>query len=236
MKKPDAFSFSIPADPEGIPLSGSSAERLLIDQLKASGGLRKDTLWNLVCFYNRSGRVKEGRSCVDRLFRLERSAEKRAACLFALGQLMEKQADYAAAAGNYAEALRRHPKELHLLYFIHNNLGYSFNQLGRYREAEPCLRTALGIDPNRSNAYKNLGLCCQGLGRHVEAARWFVAATTVNALDPRSLGHLEDLLRSHPEVLADDPELRNRLAEVREAVAYAGEFGRLWKEQRRRRN
>jgi len=58
-------------------------------------------------------------------------------------------------------------------------------------------------DPNRPNAYKNLGLSLAGQGQYCEAAQCFVAATQVNAADPRAFHLLMDLLKNRPELEYD---------------------------------
>jgi tetratricopeptide (TPR) repeat protein len=105
-------------------------------------------------------------------------------------------------------------------YFVYNNLGYSLVRLGRFLEAEEGCRQAIEIDPQRPNAFKNLGLALQGQGRHAEAAQCFVKATQVNASDARSLRHLESLLADHAEL---EFEFSQALAACRAAVKIAAE-------------
>ena len=76
----------------------------------------------------------------------------------------------------YRQALSMEPTSSLLWYFIHNNLGFSLNQLGRFEEGETCCRRAIGINAQRSNGHKNLGLSLQGQGRYREAAESLLAS------------------------------------------------------------
>jgi tetratricopeptide (TPR) repeat protein len=138
-----------------------------------------------------------------------------------LGQLGEKTGDYEDAAKHYLRGLEAGPVDTHTRYFLRNNLGYTLNQLERFAEAEPLLRESIQVDPERTNAYKNLGLCLWGLERHVEAAVSFIDATSVNAADARSLGHLEQLSGEHPEIANSIPDFDTLLSACRGAVAVA---------------
>ena len=95
------------------------------------------------------------------------------------------------------------PERNHAWYFIHNNLGYSLNQLGQFAEGEKCCRDAIEINPSRPNAHKNLGIALAGLGQYREAAEAFINATYNNAGDTRSFGLLKKLLQEHPELEFD---------------------------------
>ena len=103
-------------------------------------------------------------------------------------------------------------------YFIHNNLGYSLNQLGRFVEGEQVCRHAIDISTQPPNAHKNLGLALAGQGCQREAAGSFIAATQADASDPRSLRHLEALLAEDREL---DFEFAGARDACREAVAVA---------------
>ena len=75
------------------------------------------------------------------------------------------------------------------------------------------------IAPGMPNAYKNLGICCQGLGRLGQAARLFIEATKANPRDGRSVELLETLLAERPEMLEREPGLKDDLESCRKAVA-----------------
>lgn len=74
-------------------------------------------------------------------------------------------------------------------------------------------RDAIEIDPGSYNAYKNLGVALQGQRIYPEAAVLFLRAALSYPPDPRSLGHLEDLLSNHrEEVEREIPDIADHLA------------------------
>lgn len=145
----------------------------------------------------------------DRLAR----QEKRAEYILLLGVECEKANDHEAAARLYRLGIEFGPTEIGTRYFLHNNLGYRLNRLRLYYEAERMCLAAIGIDPRRYNAYKNLGLALQGQGIYSEAAALFLKAASLYPPDPRSIGHLKEILTSHrEEVEREIPGIADHLA------------------------
>ena len=136
-----------------------------------------------------------------------------------LGQLMEQIQDYESALTFYSEAHAREAKDKTAWYLINNNLGYCLNQFERFAEAEPYCRSAIKINPDRFNAYKNLGVALEGQGRFGEAALYYHVAVRANAADPRALRHLERVVSEHPEISGEIPDIFERLRSSQEAVA-----------------
>jgi len=89
------------------------------------------------------------------------------------------------------------------------------NTLGQFAEGEIYCRRAIGIDPRRPNAFKNLGIALSGQGNYRAAARAFIAATQANAADGRAFQLLEGLLKQHPEL---EYEFEDELECCRKAV------------------
>jgi tetratricopeptide (TPR) repeat protein len=112
-------------------------------------------------------------------------------------------------------------------YLIKNNLGYGLNWCGVYEQAEEYCRAAIRIDPARHNAYKNLALALEGIGKLEEAIVGYVKATERMPRDPRALGHLEDLLEKHPHLVIEDPELEEVVARCREIADEDGVLGSI---------
>jgi tetratricopeptide (TPR) repeat protein len=197
------FRYSIPAGPgEGARrVTQAEAERHLLERLgKATGGERIEAMMDLAQFYKVAGRPERAIEILQGLLAQISSAEERAQIVFTLGQAAENLSDYEMAARYYRQALAMEPCNGFHWYFIHNNLGFSLNQLGRFAEGEDCCRRAIAIDAGRSNAFKNLGLALAGQGRFAEAAEEFVRATQANAADGRSVKLLEALVEEHPEL------------------------------------
>jgi tetratricopeptide (TPR) repeat protein len=212
------FKYTLPERPTEslfeLPLT--EIEVILKNNVAMAQPDARTALLQLAKLYSTTRRHEQAIDCLRQIMALETDLERKAGCVLAMGQTMEQVGDYAAAARYYREAFAYEPSHTHTWYFIHNNLGYSLNQVGDFAQGERYCRAATTIDPNRPNAFKNLGLALQGQQRWEEAARCFVQATQVEAADPRSLRHLEELLRAHPEL-----NFRSELELCRNAVAHA---------------
>ena len=191
---------------------------MLLLRLDEKPQARQSTLQSLAQLYGRAGRHDEAIARLRELFGLMEDPELKAACALAMGGHAESRQDFAAAVIYYREALRLEPSQPDSWYFIHNNLGYSLNQLGQFLEGESLCRRAITILPGRPNAHKNLGLALAGQQRWREASACYVEATRVSPADPRSCTHLEELLRDHPELVAEFGEAAK---ECRKAVGSA---------------
>ena len=196
-------------------------ETELLACLQDSWGECQNTLWNLVAFCSRTGQHKRAVGFVERLLELSDSSDQRAHCLLALALLMEEMEDYDSAKAYYEEVLKLEELEDNTLYFIHNSFGYLLILLGQFEEAETHLERAITIDPELANAYKNLGLACEGLGRLEGAVECYITATQVEPYDARSMVHVENLLSKHPELYVRAPHLQLRLEWCREGVEIA---------------
>ncbi|MDZ7749621.1 MAG: tetratricopeptide repeat protein [Halofilum sp. (in: g-proteobacteria)] len=85
------------------------------------------------------------------------------------------EGDYEAAIGLYRRAL-----EIHATARIHNYLGWSLSELGRYAEAAKHSRAAIALDPDYPNAYNDLGAYLIEQGKPVEAEPWLREATRMD--------------------------------------------------------
>jgi tetratricopeptide (TPR) repeat protein len=136
--------------------------------------------------------------------------DERAFGYLLLGGLGERRTDWGDAVHQYGKALAEGASDEKILYFGNNNLGYSLIQLERFDEAEPYCLTAIGIDPTRHNAHKNLGLVRQGQQRPGEAAACFMEASRLRPSDRRSWHLLQALLAREPDLLSRSPGLKSR--------------------------
>lgn len=216
------FQFLVPTPPEGevVEFTAAQMEQALLEQLAAAKDDPMQAMWNLAQFYKTERLLDRATEQFSLLLERTTKLEAKAEIVLALGQTAEKSNDFDLAVRFYRQALSLEPTDAFTWYFIHNNLAYSLNQLGRYADGEVYCRRAIGILPGRQNAHKNLGLALQGQGRYREAAQAFVTATQSNASDARSLGHLETLLTEHPELAFD---FVTELECCRKAVALAKE-------------
>jgi tetratricopeptide (TPR) repeat protein len=221
----NAFRFSIPPGAPGssekvVYLTAERAEQFLLDQLAASGD-RFQELWRLVSFYSRAGRAEEAERYFQRIESLDDPELDPVDLAVGLGQLNEQREEFRAAESCYRRALTHRPSKGLSAYYAHNNLAYCLNLRGVHGEAEALCRQAIAIDPRRHNAYKNLGVSLEGLGRFDEAARAYIEATKANAVDIRALNHLTALLDGHPEIRDVFPEVDGQIAMCREATQLA---------------
>lgn len=156
----------------------------------------------------RNGKHEAALSYLEKAFFITDDPTELARIHLAIGTVYERARDYRSAAERYKAAFTLPKEEDETWYFLNNNLGYSLNQLGRCAEAEGYCRAAIGIDPQRHNAHKNLGIALQGQERYSEAAACFLHAALISPQDPRSLRHLDELLREHlKEVEKDIPAI-----------------------------
>ncbi|MCW0218068.1 MAG: tetratricopeptide repeat protein [Prosthecobacter sp.] len=215
------FRFSIQGLPDGEALTGLEIEQKFLETLDLKEGKCSDTLWGLAVLYQQTGHLDQAIGCIQRVIDLSDDPEKIGSGYLALGQLEESRGDYTAAIKQYGKALSLEPCSQETWYFIHNNLGYSLNQLNKHDSAVPYLERALEIDPARPNAYKNLGLAQEALGELAKAAELFILATRVDAADSRSLNHLLAMMESNPALEVDIPDLRTRVEACQMAVEAA---------------
>ena len=227
------FNFQVPPSPTSdlVELADEQQERRLLGKLQAAGNDPGQALWDLAQFYKRRGKLDLAIEILNHLLTLAPTLEHKAQIILTLGQTAENSKDFELAVRFYRQALSIEPCNPGHWYFIHNNLGFSLNQLGKYAEGEDYCRRAIAISEEWPNAFKNLGLALVGQCRYHEAAEAFVRATQVNASDARSLGHLEGLISEHPELEYD---FASRLRECRDAVRVAREAVEKVQEQWRK--
>jgi tetratricopeptide (TPR) repeat protein len=196
------FRYSIPTPARGpvVELSALEAERILLTNLAASKDDPIAALWELARFYSEQKQHVKALACLRQLLDRFPDLERKASCVLAMGQTMERVNDYPAAIRYYKEALSLEPVQNSTWYLINNNLGFCLNALGHCADSETYCRRAIQIDPNRPNAHKNLGIALTGLGNYIGAAQSFVSATQANAADGRASKLLDTLLSEHPEL------------------------------------
>lgn len=203
MEKPLDFRFELPRPPGGplVEVSSLEMEKFLLKRLEAAGDDPVQALWQLARFYKQTGQLEKSLVRLRQLLEWLSGPEDRARCFLNMGQTMEQAHRFAIAAGYYKQALALEPMHTSTWYFVNNNLGFCLIAMDRFAEAEVYCRKAIETDPNRPNAYKNLGTALSSQGQYRDAAQCFIAATQVNAADNRAFLLLRDLLRDHPELV-----------------------------------
>src|SRR5579871_4639656 len=154
MAEPMSFRFAIPR-PEGplVEMSPQEMEATLLKRLEDEKDHPGAALWQLARFYQYKN-VEKALSCLRRFLDVTPDVETKAGAVIAMGQMMETAQDFAAAVRYYKEAFALEPSNTDVWYLIHNNLGYSLNQLGKFSEGETYCRKAIEINPARPNAFK----------------------------------------------------------------------------------
>lgn len=135
------------------------------------------------------------------------------------GGVCESMEKYDDASRWYKEGILREPDDRFVEYFLHNNLGFCMNKCGHYAQAEVQCRKAIDIDPERYNAYKNLGLALENQSDFKTAANMYITAVQKCPEDARACGHLEAMIHKHRELLDEMPELVDLVLECQELVA-----------------
>ncbi len=203
-------------------------EKVLRSQYNIAVGQDKIDLWNkLYVFYQRSG---ENILCQE--FILEDvdaywMEPFQADLYFKLGQTKERMGEYSQAVDAYTRALGSSGQSAWLEYFINNNLGFCLLIARRFDEAEKHLRVAISINPDRHNAWKNLGVSLEHQGKIEEAFGCFCRAFEIERMDPRVPRHLLRLIvrskLANVEELLDrnqvSPSRRSMLKHIAEYIA-----------------
>lgn len=205
-------------DEGNIEMTAAEAERYLLKRLEDSKDDPHEALCELSRFYSACGLSEKALDYLRQAMARLQDPEHKAACVLAMGAVMERADDYEAAVRFYKEAFALEPVSNATWYYINNNLGYSLNALGRFAEGESYCRSAIEINPALPNGYKNLGLAHRGQGRLREAAQCFIAGTRACPRDRRSSRLLTELLVKNPDL---EPEFAAAAEECRRLVAEA---------------
>jgi tetratricopeptide (TPR) repeat protein len=200
-EKPNTPQYSMALDSAGPDLA--QMERVLKEQLNQTDKNPRDVLWQLARVYNATKRHDQALHCLRRILASEPDLERKAACVLALGQTMEQCNDFPSAISFYREAMGMEPSCNDTWYFIHNNLGYCYNQVGHFDKGEGCCRFAIQINPSRPNGHKNLGIALAAQGKYREAAMSYITGTFNHAGDARSFKLLQELIKERPELAFD---------------------------------
>jgi tetratricopeptide (TPR) repeat protein len=217
----EPFFIKMPNAPLISSADAMRIEKELLDRLK-SRGPRGSTLKPLAIFYSRVGQQETAYRHLKTWMKHTKNSEELAECLLMCGQLAEQVDQPKSAIAFYHEGLQVGAADPQVNYYLHNNLGYCLGNEAEYEQARHHCEAAIKLDATRSNAYKNLGLCHQGLGRYGEAATAWIQALHTDASDPRPLELLEKLFVHQSEVLERDiPDIRRKLDACRHALATA---------------
>ncbi len=153
--------------------------------------------------FSDKGDVVTAHAYAEKMLLYADNAREKVCCLLWMGQLKERAGDYREALKIYLSAMDLPQERNDDWYFLNNNLGYCLNQFGMHAEAIPFCLAAIGINPRRYNAYKNLGVALQGQGEYSKAADAYIEATRICPRDGRALNHLEEMVSREKERILD---------------------------------
>jgi tetratricopeptide (TPR) repeat protein len=190
----------------------------LVDRVTFLHDLYEDSCAMLAAIAQGSGDTKLAIEQVERLIRLTSIPDRKSYCLLWLGSILEGVLDFEAAIACYGQAIAMEPADHKTWYFIHNNIGYCLNQVGKFVEAEWYCQAAISIDRSLYHAHKNLGVALAGQGERSRSVKSLVEAIRLNPSDPRALLHLEEIIRGHQELAEEIPNIEEVVMECRRAV------------------
>jgi CheY-like chemotaxis protein len=179
------------------------------------------SLYHLAHLFKSHGRYGEAILCLRELLELSTDVRANATYLLTLGQIMENMNEFEDSLSYYQEAAALCNTTDDISYSINNNMGFSLCMLKRFYEAEKYCGLAIKIDPNRLNAFKNLGISLEGQGRLRESINAYVTAIKINAKDKRPLTLFKRLLDKHPEL---KDEYNNSFKKCRRIVKNAYQY------------
>ena len=196
--------------PETVPVvPDPDREAALVDQLNRGEGNLVNVAVELADLCGRTGRQQFAISHLERVANALSDSDARAYFRLLCGQMMEQVRDYESARDYYERGLAEPTNPAYTRYFLHNNLGFCLNELGRHKEAESHCHEAVEIAPKYHNAYKNLAIALEYMNDWPGAAFHFAAAAQLAPSDRRALMHLNTLLEAHPEVYEAVEDLRS---------------------------
>jgi tetratricopeptide (TPR) repeat protein len=217
----DQWEFSYRIDLSSRTSNPEDAEENLRDLLayyeKECQSLRR----RLVKHCRSAGRVGDALVIAKEFLNQAHGEDERCEALFLVAHTMQFAQDWELAIGFYVEARECGTRKEAYPYFIENNIGYCLIQLGRFAEAQECLKRAIGMAPAYPHAHRNLGVSYEGLQHFSEAASAYVDAIRADAADPSALQLLTKLIVRHPGVLKRISDLEEQVIRCRAAVAYA---------------
>jgi tetratricopeptide (TPR) repeat protein len=205
-------------DGEGIPLDEcKKVFAKLMEQPRDKREIFK-ALYGFVVECSDANDVVSAYAYAEKMLLYAEDAAEKAYCLLCMGQFKERVGDFGGALKTYLSAMKLPVEQNDDWYFLNNNLGYCLNWFGRHAEAIPYCLAAIGINPRRYNAYKNLGVALQGQGEYSRAALAYIEATRICPRDPRALHLLEDLVSRERGRIVDIGDIMAEMKKCRELV------------------
>lgn len=149
---------------------------------------------------------------------LVEAAENKAKEFLQFGIEAEKKKDSEAAIEFYRVVLRINPVEPVTRYLAPYNIAHSLCRLKRFAEAAGYAHAAVAADREKHPAYNLLGIIYNEMGRHQDAAWYWLAAAKRATKSKAAWLNLQSLLVKHPDVLTDVPYLADTVEATRKLL------------------
>lgn len=134
--------------------------------------------------------------------------------LVAEGAYCEGVGDYVWAARFYRGAIDFKIDDRKAAYYRFNYLGFCLNYFRQFEEAEKMLQRAIESEPKAYNAWKNLGVTNEHLGRVEIASKCYMHAINYSSGEARCIKHLLRLVARNPGLKRDE-YIQNYLESLR---------------------
>src|SRR5215475_6521135 len=129
----------------------------------------------------------------------------------AQGEMAEADEEWGLALEHYGIGLSLLPKDTPTGYFLFNNAAHCLNALELYSEGECYCRRAIGIDPMRPEAYRNLAVSLHGQSNLRGSALCLIEAIKINPSDEVAVESFKQLLTDHPTLSLHFPRIAREL-------------------------
>jgi tetratricopeptide (TPR) repeat protein len=200
MKKPPASAK---------PPQAQDTEKMLLQRLENTANEEEYFRWMLftVGYYRGVRKIDAAKDLLRRFLGVSSKPDYNVQCQLALGQIATDEQNLDMAISHFGAALNLKPESKKIEYILHNNLGYCFNMIGRYDQAERHCRTALDLNWTRPSAYRNLGISFHGQGKLAAAAWALLEAVKMDGSDDRARMLLKKLATDNPSLAVQCPWL-----------------------------
>jgi tetratricopeptide (TPR) repeat protein len=184
-------------------------EKMLLQRLENTASEEEYFRWMLftVGYYRGIRKVEAAKELLSRFLNVTSKPDYHVQCQLALGQIATDEQDMDVAISHFGAALNLKPESKKIEYILHNNLGYCFNMIGRYAQAENHCRAALDLNWTRPSAYRNLGVSFHGQGKLASAAWALLEAVKMDGSDDRARTLLKKLAADNPSLAVQCPWL-----------------------------
>jgi tetratricopeptide (TPR) repeat protein len=182
-------------------------EKMLLQRLENSANEEEYFRWMLftVGYYRGIQKIEPAKKLLRNFLTVNQKPDYHVQCHLALGQMATDEQELELAIREFTAALELRPESKKIEYILENNLGYCYNMVGRWDEAEKHCRAALVLNWTRPSAYRNLGISFRGQGKLAAAAWALLEAVKMEPTDERARVLLKSLAIEVPWLVLQCP-------------------------------